>query len=97
MEIEVNHSAGTEYIVFEGVEYFAGPMFWQNANFSIADCKAGVHLLRKLARYQDIPDEYLEARFYLFVAGTNDDLNGESYVTVLARKGCKSQNPSGFF
>jgi hypothetical protein len=46
-------SAEVQYIRFSGVEYFAGPMMWDNAAFELRSAEECLALLRDAGRAND--------------------------------------------
>ena len=92
MEVQVSQIDSKEifYVDFDGVEYFAGPMVWQGANFRLGQPQECIALIRKLGRYDDIPEDYLLQNFQLFTVVTTNTLN-ELRIEVIARRGTVSR------
>lgn len=83
LEIEIAYLESTKHLIFEGVEYFSGPMMWKGADLAVATPSECLRLLHQLGRYDEFPDEYLLDKFRLFLIAPPPSTT--PYVFILAR------------
>jgi len=84
----------TVYWSFEGVEYLEGPMLWRGAAFKAESNDKCLEYLRRIRRFDKLPDAYLVSYFKLFVSGIVEEIE----VKIVALSGDVSMdNPLVMF
>jgi hypothetical protein len=96
LEIEISNGQDTKYLVFEGVDFFSGPMRWRGTTFALAPVSECLNILHELGWYSDFPDDYLSSKFHLFVLDTSNSSNENLPVRILAQAAGLSNHKSAF-
>lgn len=85
------------YALFQGVQYFEGPMGWTGAGFETRSAEDCLALFRQTGRYADFADDVLKKMFRLYVA-MNYASNGQNgVIRMIASSALLTQEAKGTF
>lgn len=90
LEVEVNENLlGKQYILFEGICYFEGPLQWKGSAFIQGTSEQCLAILRKTSPiYKVLSDDELLNSYYLFISTQVDKI---SQIRVIAMRSSLSR------
>lgn len=87
----------TFFALFQGVQYFEGPMGWTGADFQTRSPEECLTLFRQTGRYADFADEVLKKMFKLYqIANHSPGVEG-GVVRMIASTALLTQEAKGSF